>query len=335
MRKTFLSMRCILVSIFLIITLFSCSPYGATYIRIKKPAKVHIPNDVNSICFVIRSTLSEKQDSIIRSSKVQKDFYDRSQSFYDISFEGFFDKLKDDGRYSNIMYYKDSTVYAGDSIVLKPLNWVKVSNICMQTNSALLVVLEDPVLNSALLGENHQDEISISWHYKFRIYDPFNFQILDYYKTSSRDDYSLSDNNISVGGYMAEKAYSLGEIMAERIKPKYSTVKRIYFNKGNSLLRLGSYYFIRNDYDNAVLVWKKLIEKPVKAELAYMACYNISLIEELRNNLTSSFKFANMSYNFLKFSKIKKKKKDKNLLLVKKRISDIKQRILDEDILNK
>lgn len=335
MRKTFLSMRCILVSIFLIITLFSCSPYGATYIRIKKPAKVHIPNDVNSICFVIRSTLSEKQDSIIRSSKIQKDFYDRSQSFYDISFEGFFDKLKDDGRYSNIMYYKDSTVYAGDSIVLKPLNWVKVSNICMQTNSAFLIVLENPIIFHTPLNPEQTEDVSIYWNYKIRIYDLLNFRIIDELSFSNQEVFNLSSYDISLDGLVAQKAYDLGDKIAGNLEPKYSTAKRIYFNKGNSLLRLGSYYFIGNDYDNAVLVWKKLIEKPVKAELAYMACYNISLIEELRNNLTSSFKFANMSYNFLKFSKIKKKKKDKNLLLVKKRISDIKQRILDEDILNK
>lgn len=335
MRKTFLSMRCILVSIFLIITLFSCSPYGATYIRIKKPAKVHIPNDVNSICFVIRSTLSEKQDSVIHSSKNKKDFYDRTQSFYDISFEGFFDNLKEEGRYNNIMYYRDSTIHASDSIILKPLNWVKVSNICMQTNSALLIVLEEPIIFHTPLIPKQTDDVSIYWNYKIRIYDLLNFRIMDEFTLSNQEVFNLKYHNTSLDGLIAQKAYYLGDKIAERLKPKYSTEKRIYFNNGNSLLRLGAYYFIRNDYDNAVLVWKKLIEKPVKAELAYMACYNISVTEEFKNNLTSSFKFANMSYNFLKFSKLKKKKKDKNLLLVKKRISDIKQRILDEDILNK
>lgn len=333
MRKTFLSMRCILASIFTILTLFSCSPYGAAYIRTKQPAKLHIPNDVNSICFVIRTSLTKKQDSIINSSKESREEYDRNQSLFDISFEGFFDNLKETGRYDNIMYYRDST--KTDNTKLKQLNWVKASNICMKTGSPLLIVLENPVFNMKLLGQNTQDEVSVYWYYKLRTYDPFNFQILDDFTNASQYNFILSDNNISIEGLMAEKAYSLGIAMAERIKPQYSTEKRIYFNNGNSLLRLGSYYFIKNDYDNARFIWRKLLEKPIDAELAYMACYNISVAEEFKNNLSSSLRYSYMSLNFLKFLKIKDKKKQKYLLLIKERIGVVKQRIKNEDKLNK
>jgi hypothetical protein len=333
MRKTFLSMRCILASIFTILTLFSCSPYGAAYIRTKQPAKLHIPNDVNSICFVIRTSLTEEQDSIINSSKENRELYDRNQSLFDISFEGFFDNLKETGRYDNIMYYRDST--KTDSTKLKPLNWVKASNICMKTGSALLIVLEEPIIYGKALVENGTPAASLYWYYKYRIYDPFNFQIMGEYSINERELFNLYVEDTSLDGLLAKKAYSLGEDMATRLKPTYSTEKRIYYNNSNSLLRLGAYYFIKNDYDNARLVWRKLLEKPVNAELAYMACYNISIAEEFKNNLISSFRFANMSYNFLKFSKMKEKKKQKEMLLVNKHIADIKQRILDEDKLNK
>lgn len=326
MKNQINTMRYIISSLLFSILLVSCSPYGSIYINTQKPAKIYIPNDIKVVTFVIRNSITQIQDSFINASKFNKEVYMNKQSYYDISFEGFYDILNKTGRYERIMYYKEDAEILNDSIEQKPLNWISAGLICEKTGSDLLVVLEDPLL---FLGISESgNNCFTSWVYKYRIYDPYNFKIIDEYLIK---DSSPSDGNSSPDDEIQQRAYQLGQMMAERINPENILCERLYYNKGNSIIRLGAFYIEKGDYDTAISIWRKLLDSPVKAEWAFKACLNIAMAEELKGDFSSSLRYATMSMNYLKLMKYE----DKDMNLVKERLEILKERIIEEDRLNK
>ena len=288
MRLLYICLLTILIS--------SCSPYGHINFEAKKPAKIQIPKDTKSVCFVIRQTVPQKIHAIIDSNPKQKELYKYNLYMNNICFEGFYDILNETNRFDRIMYYKTDVEVVTDSIELKPLNWIQVGQICNKTGSDILVVLEKSKFSIGAF-----DNTIISWDYRFRCYDPYTFSIINDSSYANYKSYSDNDDeyrySIQEGKEIA--SYKLGEQYAKQITPEIVRIERLYYNKGNNLLRLGSYYLEQKQYNKALSVWKELIDNSKDKEIAYKACINISLAEEMRYNFKESIKYASLSLHYI------------------------------------
>jgi len=288
MRLLYICLLTILIS--------SCSPYGHINFEAKKPAKIQIPKDTKSVCFVIRQTVPQKIHAIIDSNPKQKELYKYNLYMNNICFEGFYDILNETNRFDRIMYYKTDVEVVTDSIELKPLNWIQVGQICNITGSDILVVLEKSKFSIGAF-----DNTIISWDYRFRCYDPYTFSIINDSSYANYKSYSDNDDEYrySIQEMKEIASYKLGEQYAKQITPEIVRIERLYYNKGNNLLRLGSYYLEQKQYNKALSVWKELIDNSKDKEIAYKACINISLAEEMRYNFKESIKYASLSLHYI------------------------------------
>ena len=306
MRLLYICLLTILIS--------SCSPYGHINFEAKKPAKIQIPQDAKSVCFVIRQTIPQKVHAIIDSTPKQKEFYEYNLNINNLCFEGFYDILNRTSQFDRIMYYKTDVEVVADSVELEPLNWIQVGQICNKTGSDLLVVLEKSKLSVGAF-----DNTIVSWDYRFRCYDPYTFSIINYSIYNSFKSYNNNGDeyrySIQEGKEIA--SYKLGEKYAKQITPETVKIERLYYNKGNNLLRLGSYYLEQNQYDKAISVWKELIESSKNKEIAYKACINISLAEEMRYNFKASLRYASLSLHYIDKQKKSSEYKESSSELIK------------------
>lgn len=312
----------------MMIAFSSCSPYGLIRLKTTQPANINISKEIKSVCFVIRHTVSKElyessNFNIINFNKI-------NQPIYDLCFEGFYDELNKTNRFSKIMYYNTDLEVIPIGTEPQPINWVKVGKICSETGADIIIVLEKADLSAGLSDSLNMNVVV--WNYKFRCYDPYRFSILNDtvisdYETFSRIgegvDYFLDDEKMI-------RSYNLGKMYANNIIPKKVIVDRLYYNKNNNLLHLGSYYIEQKQASNAILLWKKIIEKESRSkDMLYKICINISLAYEIDNNLQEALKYASLSLHY-----ITKKDKDNRKKLSIDLIKSLKERINYDKILN-
>lgn len=278
-----------LLYIFLIaVLLSSCSPYGIINFKAKKPAEVYIPKEAKSVCFVIRQRVTPRMYDIMNLTQTASELNDPNSYIKDMCFEGFYDVLNNSDRFEQIMYYKTDLKVVEDSVDLKPLSWFEIGQISDKTESDIVVVLEKSSLKFSS---------NILWDYVFRCYDPYSFSVTNYTIFKDRDE--GLDFQYSVQERFEQISYELGARYAKKIIPESLQIERLFYNKGNKTLRLGTYYLKQHEYDKAISLWKQLIDSTTDDELAYKLCINISLAEEIRNNYRESIKYASLSLHYV------------------------------------
>lgn len=321
-------MNKIIKYIFLAIVLSSCTPYGSIILQTTKPAEFHIPNGAKSICFAIRQPMTKSYKDLVRSDKKYKNINKEVLKYYDISFEGFYDKINKTKRFDRIMHYRIEPEIVEDSTELKALNWIRAGQISSRTGADILIILEDAKLFANM--NPSRTKYIFSWDYTFRIYDTYSFKILEIVRIVDADIFSSRIEGFSVDSELEWDAYKVGQQYANRLIPSQEKVERLYYNKGNALIKLGTYYLKNKDYQKTMSIWKRALYETKELELKYKIYLNLALVEELNGNLSKALIFAKSSLQFL--YKTKYSKEDQ--ALVKKRIADLKLRIEDNIILN-
>ncbi|MCT4601035.1 MAG: DUF6340 family protein [Marinifilaceae bacterium] len=301
-----------------IVVFSSCSPVSKLAMNYYDPPKIPIPEEVTSIAFVIRHPLTQKQFDVIKSSKAMKQNYVANQSIIETCFDGFYDNLKMDVRFNQIMFYnKDAEVVKSlDSI--PNLNWIQVDNICKKTRSDILIVLEDV---SILASNTKKSSVKINWKYKFKIYDPFKFKIIDKYIISGSEREWIN-NGLTIRDILIDNAYEAGKKYARRLKRNYHSSLRVYFSKGNKYVKLGAYYLQNGDYYSAKKVWTLALKKNPNKNIIHRLYFNIALVDEYLKDFKNAKKNLDKSLDYIKSSKYIQKDKE----IINKRIKQLAKR---------
>jgi len=312
----------------LALVLSSCSPYGSILLNTKKPADLHVPKDARTVCFAIRQAVTPEYNEFIRLNKKNQEMHDQNLRYYDITFEGFYDVMNRTKRFDRIMHYRDEIEVIPDSVEITPLNWVRAGQICARTGADILIVLEEADLK--VTATEFQSQYEFSWDFILRVYDTYTFKILETYRTH---DSSVID--FSMGGYSIESdieytAYNIGKEYARRLIPEDQIVERLYYNKGNKLIKLGTYYLKNKDYEKAFKIWKDALKEAKQNNEKYKIYMNLSLAEELRGNYNKALIYAKSASQYL----LRAKHKEKDTKIIADRINELVKRIKYEKILN-
>lgn len=321
-------MRNSIIYLLLVLILSSCSQYGAIMIDAEKPARLHIPKKTRTICFVIRQAMNQEYKDSITSNPIFLNNHKENLRYYDITFEGFFDQIEKTGRFEGIMHYLDEPEVTPDSVEIKPLNWVRAGQICAKTGADILVVLE---LASYNVSSNPRySKYTFSWDYTFRVYDPYRFNILETYRIKDNSVMYSDMDNFSINNEIGWNVYNIGREYAKRLISKQEIVERIYYNKGNKLIKLGTYYLKNKEYQKAFDIWKRALKESDNNEDKFKIYVNLALSEELRGDFNKALIYVKSANQYL----LKSKHNKKDVGLISERLKDIVKRIKYNKILN-
>lgn len=112
---------------------------------------------------------------------------------------------------------------------------------------------------------------------------------------------------------MTKACHILGKDFASQLSPIWITVKRPYFTNGNSPLFKADRMLKNNQWDSAMVIWKKMSED--SSEVAKKYCYfNLALYYETRDNMDLSLEYVRKA----KDCNLDKAKSYEKILLIRK-----------------
>jgi len=304
------------------VTICSCKT-NLVYIHSTNPAPVSLNKAIKKVGIIGRTTPSEENKTLntyhqVISGETLKLIKESSSE----AIRGLNDALMHYQRFDTIKAITDldlRTPVTGS--FPSQLSWPEVESICRSRNIDLLFVLEvfsselkvvplntpPPGLNGMvdILNAATQARVNIITTVKlgWRIYDPHNLIILD--------EYPMFENLIVTAGYVnivntteamlgrkeaiKQSSNKMGHIYADRIIPYSITLKRDYYVKGTSNLKMATHKAKTGNWDGAGELWLKDTRNS-KRKIAGRACYNMAILNEINGNLETAISWAQKAY---------------------------------------
>ena len=309
-----------IIVFFLVITFLSSCVTSNIVMDVQRPADITIPQNIKDIVIVNRSSPSKKNlagnivEGIISGESVG---YDRKGANYCV--EGLVDMLINSERYNLKNTGGIELKGTGTANFPSPLKKDEIIDICSAYGADALLVLEtfdsdsrvlvgDPVTRTKKVKGVKVKELrypatlSMDIRSGWRIYESKNQTIVDenrfteikefkaYGKSADAAVNSLPSKSFTIkqSGIFAGKKYGL------RISPSWVKVKRLYFIGKHSDLKLAASYIKRNDWDNAISIWKNLLENP-DVKIASRSAYNMAVATELQGRNDTAIEWARKS----------------------------------------
>lgn len=297
-------------------SLFSCASSGYVYLNYPQEPVLVLPREIDDIAVVNRCLTNEEEkpnktlESIATGEIVGSD-----KLASDEAIKGIFDGLrnKDDIR----LVIPTTLRLPGTGTRKTPdiLDWEKVSEICDETESDALLVLEtfdsnsDFVLNTAVeqvssvlqtgkpsgrIPRRARVNVVSYW----RLYDPSTKTILDQFQQTHFMDFDLANGGIPLTA-LPETAYASGLDYTSRLYPSFFRVRRDMYKKGKGRdKRLFDAGWRRTEVANwneAISIWSE-IANVRKSKSAGRAAYNIAVANEVLGNTDLALEWAQRSY---------------------------------------
>ncbi len=308
-----------------ILLMISCS---RSYfpLQVLVPAEVSIDNRIKHIGIVNR-TIPHKRRKIVNFLEGfisgESIMADRIGAEYCL--DGLAEKLNNSPGFDAVIIKGERLRGTGTRSFPPPLPWRQVESICRRYRVDALVVLETFDSNIHIRtkkrmvkkkvkqkGKKEKVTIKVPRYYArlhidvnsgWKIYYPRKRSIVDANVYSDRrewssDDYSKKEARrklprkreaINLAGYNSGVQYGI------RISPTWLNVDRSYYIKGSPELKEAYRYVKTDDWENAAIIWKRILKDP-DPELAGKAAYNIAVAAEVRGDLVKALKWAKESY---------------------------------------
>ena len=281
----------------------ACKTISSVQFQALEAPQIILPLDLTRIAFVDRNQYFPA-DSIVHYYSVTdvsfKDSIDITQNMSLNCYQGFVDNLSEYWVQDSIPFVRlplkimpDTTRY------FTPLSWEIVNNICTETQTDALVVLEDiQVFNNHSIEEADEFWALTEIYYSgiWRIYDPLYKKIYDdrlmvdslfLESSDSNLDRLVNEKLLGREQILNDASYILGESYVELISPKWIDISRDYFVSGDKRLSMALYFMEKNDFDSAINMWKSLTQE-TDMKLAGRAAYNLAVVHEMKGDLKSA-----------------------------------------------
>ncbi|MGK7389134.1 MAG: DUF6340 family protein [Candidatus Cyclobacteriaceae bacterium M2_1C_046] len=306
----------------LLITLLgSCAKNGLT-LSVTEPAPVTIPNYIEKVGVVNRTTPDKGNEAIDKIDKVlSMEGKDMDKEAAQQAVAGLYHELGQNTRFSEVEIIEaQKTDNPGMGVFPAPLSWEEVDRLCRENNVDALFTLafydtdanvaynSVPVEIKGPLGvrvpalEHH---VTITTFIKtgWRIYDPASRVILD--------EFIINDRQVSTGrGINPARAAEavigrkdavlqvsniIGSSYSARIMPYWVRVHREYFVKGTNNFKIAKRRAQTGDWDGAAELWALEVDNP-KRKVAGRAHYNMAIINEINGDKPAALEWATKAY---------------------------------------
>ena len=301
--------------IFLMFSISACKTRQIS-MQLLVPAEITLPQYVNTVAILNRS-LPDKRDQLVNVLEGfitgESILADREGSFNCI--RGAEAHLNESPRLKAISIETDTYKGTGTRQFPELLDWKEVDALCQQYKADAVIALEtfDSDFNitkwtsESKEKKNGKEVVKTVYHAKlranvnsgWRIYDNIHKTIIDQANFTDRKEWSeTGPNSQAAVDKLPSKRHAINESgsyagiqMANRISPNWRTERRTYFVKGNKELLEAKEQVKFNNWDAAILIWKKLSDAP-DLEISGRACYNLALASERKGDIDAAIYWA-------------------------------------------
>ncbi|MGM0496488.1 MAG: DUF6340 family protein [Bacteroidota bacterium] len=283
-----------------LVLLAGCSPIKEVETETLQPAEITFPAHFSNIAFILSYPDNEFElvnkesfkDNILKELKYGiADITDNSPRFLP----------------GNILLFNPSElniVESTDSIGTDKLYYIADS---LQVDG--LIFLQKFSLDSRLKKEYNYDygeyylNFKITSKASWKIFSRLETEFIDSFDYSEKYVWeSLSSSEINAIAKLPdypdsfkEAAYWTGYDYANRIFPIWETNKRVYYARGNKVMRSAKEKVENNNWKEAIRLWKRNLSHP-EDEMISRSAYNIALAMEMMGKIDLAMKWAKKAY---------------------------------------
>ena len=327
-------MKKVIISCFWLLIISACSVSNVKF-EITQPAEINIPNHIESIIIVNRTSPTKKNklenilDGIFSGETIGVDKQSSRDCINALKLE-----LEHSPKFDLLSTTPTELKGSGTSEMSQPLKWEKIEQTFSGLQADGLIVLESFDSSSQFreLGTRekrkkrdgkqkiiieHIASLEVEVFSGWRIYDITNKKILDEKIFIDRKVFEAVDETMGLakqslpglGSAISEAAILSGQQFYQRISPHQSTIKREYFknlrhisgfkiksDNSNDLFVKASEFVLNQYWQEAVKIWKQFVDSKNK-EIASRACFNIALASEVNNSIDIALFWAKKSLN--------------------------------------
>ncbi len=302
--------------------LVGCSATNRMTMGVTEPAHINIPGDVARIGLINRSVPSEGNESLDKIDKILSlEGLKLDQEGAESALNGLKAELERTGRYESVVNITEiESQRKGLGVFPAQMSWDAIEEICNANQVDVLFSLEFYDTNTSVdyvqqmvnlpnpLGiktqvPGHKVTLRTELKNGWRVYDPYNKQILD--EASTRNQLVSVGEGINpfkaveavVGRKEAvlQTSHDVGSGYALKSRPLKRRVSRNYFIKGTSNFEIGNRRAQAGDWDGAAALWALELQHP-DAKIAGRANYNMAISNEINGDLDKALEFASRAY---------------------------------------
>ncbi len=307
----------VLFSLTSILLLVGCSSMKTLTIEVREPATHPLPASVSSIAIVNNAGKqpADFQNRVILFKEKRDDSTINADSLGFYACFGLHDALLESGFPSvNIL----PKALRSDSLLQPavPLTHTFVDSICKETNSEVLISVDQLLVGSLLDIEEEAPQgfriaratFSTQRLSTFRIAIPADsspwqsIQRSDTLYWDTQEPIVWGELNLNqvlsklpIGrDAMHEAAYSAGVELAHILYPYWEQTERAIYTTGNSQMRRAFSLAKKEKWEEAATIWESVF-KQKKGKCKAFACTNLALYNELKDNFTEAIKWQEIS----------------------------------------
>jgi len=334
-------MRNIFSVLFIVTLFYACTPHA--YIKVMQPADVTIPPHIQKIGIINRSLASKDDkwlnilEGVLSGESIGADREGAEQAMNAVKVE-----LERSGRY--VVSLPAVTLNGNTANFDSPMDYSLVHDICQRHNLDGLVSMENfdsnSKINMSLVEEiiklkdgttqkvlNNIATANLQVTTRWRMYDDSTKNIVDSYTANNNKQFNAKGATPAIAqsglpykrNAINQCGFANGTIYGQRISPYWITVDRMYYKKGSDNLKLAAKYTKKNNWNEAIAIWKKEMSINPDKEIAGKACYNMAVACERDGNLQLALEYAQRSATQFSYHKA-----HSYINQINKRISDSK-----------
>ncbi len=281
--------------------LISCVTYEQLSIDVLQPAKYSFQPEIKSVVLVDNSLAYRNKD--VHKITLPSESYSIDTIWKDdfpmVVLDGLKDEL-DQRIFFDTVYIHDIALRRAGLSDSTMLSWNIIDYLCRKYNAEAVVSIEGYMYQTNIKVENMFDGnmygyLDASSAILYRAYNNIDRSII--LKELEHDTISwsvygsglnyIAQNLPSLRKSLDELGSYMGEKIADDIAPHWATENRIVYNSGNFYFIQAAEYIRKNNWGEAIKLWKYVYEhskKKVKAR----AAYNLALAAEIQGDYESS-----------------------------------------------
>ena len=296
------SFRQCLIFCTLIILLSRCSPVKEIETETLQPANVSFPEHFKRIAFIF--SYPENEFNLVDQENFQNDILE------EVKF-GIAEITDNSPRFlpENILLFNLSELNLVDST--DSIDTKKLYNIADSLQVDGVIFLQRFSLDNRLKKEFNNYDYADEYYLNLKITAKAKWKIFSRQKSDFIDSYVYKENYIwesldnskieaiaKLPDYhesFKEAAYWTGYDYADRIFPIWDKNRRVYYARGNDVMKMAQEKVEQNNWKEAIRLWKRNLTHP-EDEMISRSAYNIAFAMEMMGEIDLAMKWAKKAY---------------------------------------
>ncbi len=322
-------MRSIIVFLSMILLLSGCKSTHLVTVYSLEPAPVSLSKNIKRIGLIneVQNTTSQEQIESLEAFIAATD-QQWSHVGKEAAMEGLLGELSKDKRFDTILILDSSSaIWRLNRADKKEIPWDDLKELCVSNNLDAIFSLafyntdtritnkkssmeELDLLRVKTIVDAREITLETLIENGWRIYDPFEKRVLDEIRINEElVVQAKGENAMNAVRSMTDRSDSMllkskgsGSTFGMRLRPYSRAIQRELYIKGSERLQQAKDAILREDWLEAARSWQLDLEND-KDKIKAMACHNMAVLYEVKNDLSKAMEWAILAQGHFKDKK--------------------------------